>query len=73
MDLTATYCQIRRDLEERSWVMVSRHAALTSRLLRLTGRGHQAFLDAKEDCRISSEEVNESQNNLRIHRREHGC
>lgn len=73
MNFTATYCSVRRDLEERSWALVSRHAALTELLLQSIGTGHQAFIDTLAECKTSSAEVVRSSCDLSEHRRDHGC
>ncbi|HTZ56555.1 MAG TPA: hypothetical protein VMB49_00590 [Acidobacteriaceae bacterium] len=73
MDLTAQYCSARRDIEERSWALTSRLAALTDRLIGLTGLDHQAFLDVRGKCHEVKGELSESHEELKNHRRNHGC
>lgn len=70
---THIFCQTRRDLEERSWVLTSRLAALTSQLMNLIGHNHDDFLTALDRCQTTGLEVTESRDDLRTHRRDHGC
>ena len=71
--MTGTYCQIRRGIEKRSWMLTSRHARLTERLLGLIGLDHNSFMRAMDDCRIAHMEISQSHVDLERHRREHGC
>lgn len=73
MAVPATYCQTRRALEERSWALTSRLAALTSRLFQLVGSDRPAFRNIIGQCHSTREEVAESRVNLENHRRDHGC
>jgi hypothetical protein len=73
MDLAATYCATRRDLEERGWFLTTRLADLTSRLMRLIGQDPQSFLDMRGECRATRREILSSHEDLREHRRKHGC
>ena len=73
MDFTAPYCKTRRDLEERSWVLTSQRAALTTHLISLIGDDHDDFLATLDQCRTRSLEVAESREQVREHRRVHGC
>lgn len=73
MDYAATYCTTRRDLEERGWFLTGRLAQLTAKLMRLIGQDHQAFLDLRSECRTTRREIAASHEDLREHRREHGC
>lgn len=71
--VAAKYCSIRRDLEERSWVLTSRHAALTSRLLQLIGKDHRTFVELKDECAETHRENTEARMLLLQHRVSHGC
>lgn len=73
MDYTATYCSIRRDLEERGWWLTSRLANLTTRLMQMIGQDHLAFLDVRQECRTTKAAITASHDDLREHRRAHGC
>lgn len=73
MDLSATYCQTRRDLEEHGWALSSRLATVTSRLLQLIGSNHAAFLATVDECHAIHLEIAESHKDLKRHRRDHGC
>lgn len=73
MDPVAAYCTTRRDLEERGWFLTSRLSELTTKLMRMIGRDRQAFLDLREECRMTRRRITASHHDLREHRREHGC
>lgn len=73
MDFTTAYCATRRDLEERGWFLTTRLAGLTDRLLRLIGQDHQKFLDMRSECRSTRAAITASHDDLREHRRTHGC
>jgi hypothetical protein len=73
MDLTPGYCPTRRDLEENGWFLTTRLSELTAKLMRMMGRDHQAFLDLREECRVTRGRITASHQDLREHRREHGC
>lgn len=76
MDLagrSGMYCPIRRDLEERGWNLTSRLAAQTERLILIAGSDHHAFLQIREECQETAQEITESHVELREHRQEHGC
>lgn len=73
MDLTFQYCPDRRILEEKVWVLASRLSTLTGRLLALTGKDHQVFLLAKDDCSHTHAEIFELRRELTAHRFAHGC
>jgi hypothetical protein len=73
MDLTAHYCPLRRDLEENSWSLTNRLSLQTSRLLKLIGRDHGAFVEMKDLCDETRTLVAESHRELRHHRSGHGC
>ena len=73
MDLSATYCPMRRDLEERGWWLTSRLSSLTGRLLDLVGQDHAAFVSMKDECRETRAAITESHRGLAAHRRDHGC
>ncbi|HKR27755.1 MAG TPA: hypothetical protein VJS11_09870 [Acidobacteriaceae bacterium] len=74
MDFTATYCPVRRDLEENGWWLTSHLASLTARLLKITGNGdHQDFRDTRQECRATRDEIIASREGLLEHRRQHGC
>ena len=67
-------CSTRDDLQHRVWDLVSRFHNLTSRLLSLAGEGdHQAFASTRADCAIARAEINQSREQLLLHRAEHGC
>ena len=68
-----TYCTTRRELEERGWFLTSRLSSLTARLMRLIGRDPQAFVDVRNECRDTRQEITVSHRELRDHRRAHGC
>ena len=72
MDLTSQYCQLRRDIEERSWVLVSRLSMLTECLNRLIGQ-HAAFRDMKLQCAEVRQEIAASNLLLKKHRAAHRC
>lgn len=73
MNLTTAYCQTRRHLEERTWVLTSRHAALTARLILLVGLDHETFRAALDQCRTTCQDISDSRSHLADHRRGHGC
>ena len=50
MGLTTAYCPTRKDLEERVWAFVTRLSMLTSRLMALAAKDHQAFIAVNADC-----------------------
>ena len=47
------YCATRKELEEHGWLLTSRHAALSTRLLMLIGSDHEAFLDTLGECQTT--------------------
>jgi len=73
MDFTAQYCPTRKDLEERSWGLVSRLASLSGQLLKLTGAGHQEFMAVKFQCVEVRGEISKAKGQLLDHRSAHGC
>lgn len=81
MDFTAAYCQTRRNLEQRSWGLVRRHAELTTHLFHLIGcdhdvfhgTDHDSFLATLDQCETAYIEITESRTALKEHRRDHGC
>jgi hypothetical protein len=73
MDLTAAYCQTRRDLEEQSWRLTSDLAVFTARLVQLVGHEHDDFLAMLDHCRTAELDFAQSCDDLRDHRRAHGC
>jgi hypothetical protein len=72
-DRATQYCPVRRDLEEHTYDLVGRLAALTDRLLALVGRDHQSFLETKSECASARSQVTESRRELDRHRQTHGC
>jgi hypothetical protein len=73
MDLTAQHCPSRKILEHRVWKLVNELQSLTSQLLSLVGRNHQAFISTKADCGKAEAEIAESCRQLQAHQAEHGC
>jgi len=72
MDVNSQYCPARRDIEERSWVLVSKLAKLSSQLLNLLGN-HQAFAETKDECAHVRTEFTELAQRLQSHRLLHRC
>jgi hypothetical protein len=73
MDFAATYCPIRRDLQERTWFLTNRHSTITTRLLDFVGLDHDEFLERVEECRSVHLEIVLSRVKLQEHRLGHGC
>ena len=72
MDLASQYCPTRREIEERSWVLVTRLSCLSSRLLDLIG-DHLAFDATKGECADLRTEITELGRRLHAHRSAHNC
>lgn len=72
-NLASRYCSIRRDLEERGWVLSSRLFQLSTLLLHAIGNDHQEFASLKQECRETRAVIRQAQGDLRLHRYEHGC
>ena len=69
-----TNCYARRDLQEKSWILVSKLATATGLLCKVAGTGHsQEFAETKDRCAEVRGEVKEAQRQLRLHRSAHGC
>ena len=73
MDLTATYCPTRRDLEENAWFLTSRLTLQTKRLMRLIRQDRGVFQEMRDDCQAIRLEISDSHRELREHRLAHGC
>jgi hypothetical protein len=73
MELTDQYCPTRNILEERVLNLVTRLANLTSRLMLLVGKNHQAFISTKADCCEARSDIIKSRQQLQAHRSKHGC
>ena len=73
IDLAAQYCPTRRRLEDQIASLVTNLCSLTSRLLPLVGRGHQAFISAEADCAGMRADIIDSRQELQDHRSAHGC
>ena len=73
MDITAAYCSVRRNLEERQWVLISRLAVLTQCLHRLIGCEHDEFLTMLDHCQTAALDIQDARDNLRGHRHYHRC
>ena len=72
MDFTCQYCSTRRDIEERSWALVSRLCSLTSRLTMLVGQ-RTAFSAVKVECGELRQEIQHLHVRLKDHRDTHHC
>ena len=72
-DPLTQYCSVRRNLEERGNNLVGRLAALTDRLLRITGRDHTGFMAIKDECANVRSEIVEARRDLNAHRLDHRC
>ena len=72
-DALTQYCPVRRNLEEHTYNLVTRLAALTDRLLRLIGGNHKEFLETKGECAEVRSQVVDGRRELSEHRRTHGC
>ncbi len=72
MEKSHTYCPTRRRLEERGWMLISKLASVSGRLINLIGK-HQAFIEAKDECNDLRTAITESQTALRDHRAMHNC
>jgi hypothetical protein len=72
-DRPTQYCPIRSELEERNFILVGRLVALIERLLGLTGRDHEAFVDTKAQCRTLHTGIVGARRDVQEHRLAHGC
>jgi hypothetical protein len=68
-----TYCAIRRGLEERAWILVSKLAHVTGRLPHLAGKDHRAFREARAKCHDLRAQLAASRRALQQHRQLHNC
>ena len=74
MDFTHTYCSTRRDLEETSWLLVSKLASVSGYLLKLVGsKNPLAFAATKLECTDLRERIDTARTALEQHRSGHGC
>jgi len=73
MSARLTYCEIRRDLEDRTSTLTSMLFHECSRLLMLIGQDHQAFLQAKQECRDLRLRITVSHHALQAHLVLHEC
>ncbi len=72
MDSSCRYCSTRRDIEERSWALVTRLCILTSRLSVLVGQ-HKEFSAVKVECGEVRAEIRHLHVRLQDHRQTHCC
>jgi hypothetical protein len=73
VDLTLTYCPVRRSLEARNWVLVSQLSCASTRLLKLIGKNHVAFVVARAECEDLRKQITRSERHLLDHRNLHRC
>lgn len=73
MDSTSRYCQIRRDLQERSFLLMQKLAALTKRLDALAGNSHEEFQPTLAACLEACEELADARRQTLDHRIAHRC
>jgi len=73
MDKNLTYCEVRYGLEERVSTLASMLFRECSRLMRLIGQDHQAFLLAKQECGELRKQIAVSRRALLDHRVLHEC
>ena len=73
MDLTARYCSIRRSLEERGWILVSRLSTVAGGLLRYAGVDPKAFNATTAECSNIRVQIAAARRLLSKHREQHGC
>lgn len=70
MDLTSGYCETRKSLEERGWILTS---SLASHLFFLACRNHKSFDETTIKYIETRGELKKSRLLLHDHRAEHGC
>lgn len=74
MDFVLTYCPTRRSLEENGWILVSRFASASGRLMGLAGGGNRVqFQETKDECADLRQQITASNQALREHRHDHHC
>lgn len=73
MDTTTQYCPIRKDLEKRSWKLVSKLSSLSPRLMVSAGIDHKVFNETTAELRETRAEIVEIRQQLEAHRSKHGC
>jgi hypothetical protein len=73
MDQIAEYCATRRELEEQTWVLVSKHLAATEAVNKLAGHKDPTFGNALHSCQSLRQEAEHSRDELAEHRSRHGC
>ena len=73
MDAISAYCDTRRELEEQGWMLVSRLAVESARLMDLAGVDTQAFAVTMAKCGQLKVDLMGLRQQLGIHRAQHGC
>jgi hypothetical protein len=69
-----TYCVTRRDLEENGWILTSKLASASGRLMGFAGSGERLlFLQIKSECSDLYRRITDSNETLRQHRQSHKC
>jgi hypothetical protein len=73
MDLKSESCPIKRELQERSFVLVSQLSTLTVRLGQVAGRSREEFQPALAACQLIRKEVADSRRRIMEHLIAHRC
>ena len=73
MDSTARYCPIRRNLEKRGWILVSRLSSVAAGLLCHAGVNPKAFNATSAECSNIRVQIAAAHRLLSRHREQHGC
>jgi hypothetical protein len=73
MHTALKYCVTRRSLEERGWILTSKLASASARLMKLVGKDHEAFMETRAECKDLRMEIVVSRTDLRDHRAVHRC
>jgi len=73
MDFGSAYCPTRRDIEEHGWALTTLLFSLTTKLVKILGSNQPSFVALRQECRDTRLAITESNQNLRDHRRDHGC
>lgn len=73
LDTISQYCDTRRELEQQGWMVVSRLAVESARLMDLAGVDSRAFAVTKAKCGQLKVDLMGLRKQLGIHRAQHGC
>ncbi len=67
------YCPIRKQLERRSQILLSRLVAVNDRLVELIGGDRTGFDEATAECHNLHTNIREARRDAQEHRLAHGC